>query len=70
MPQLPTASQSGQDLTAHAKAALILDSENDLKSLDRDLRDIEALEKRGIAGAGRLPGEGDVICMHVPANVS
>ncbi|KAK9894232.1 hypothetical protein P389DRAFT_181618 [Cystobasidium minutum MCA 4210] len=55
VPQLPTSSaQDGNDLTPAAKAALILDSEQDLKNLDRELREIDTLEKRGMAGAGRL----------------
>jgi len=56
VPQLPTSTQAGNGLTPSAKAALILDSENDLRDLDRQLREIETLDKRGIAGAGKLQG--------------
>lgn len=56
VPHLPTSSQAGSDLTPSAKAALILDSESDLRNLDRELREIETLDKRGTAGAGKLQG--------------
>lgn len=56
MPQLPTSPQSGHDLTPSAKAALILDMEGDFRNLDRELREIEILEKRGAVGAGKLQG--------------
>ena len=47
---------AGHDMTPHAKAALILDAEQDIRTLERELREIELLEKRGAAGAGRLAG--------------
>lgn len=56
VPQLPSGAQSGNDLTPSAKAALILDAEHDIRNLDRELREIDTLEKRGIAGAGKLQG--------------
>lgn len=56
VPQLPTSSQAGSDQTPSVKAALILDSESDLRDLDRQLREIETLDKRGTAGAGKLQG--------------
>jgi hypothetical protein len=56
VPHLPTSPQAGSDLSPSAKAALILDSENDLRNLDRELREIETLDKRGTAGAGKLQG--------------
>lgn len=62
VPQLSAAaSQSndalaGEDLGSHAKAALILDAEQDIRTFERELRDIDILEKRGAAGAGKLAG--------------
>jgi len=37
--------------------ALLSEMEKDIRSADRDLREIDALEKRGVAGAGKLAGE-------------
>jgi hypothetical protein len=37
--------------------AFLSEMESDIRSADRDLRDIDALEKRGVTGAGRLVGE-------------
>ena len=49
-------SSAGHDLTPHAKAALVLDAEQDMRALERELREIDVLEKQGAAGAGRLAG--------------
>lgn len=49
-------SRDGHDMTPHAKAALLLDAEQEIRALERDLREIEILEKRGAAGAGKLAG--------------
>lgn len=63
VPQMTPAMQAaavssiaGHDMTPHAKAALILDAEHDIRTLERELREIESLEKRGAAGSGRLAG--------------
>ena len=62
VPQLSAAAShtdnalSGEELGPHAKAALILDAEQDIRSFERELRDIDILEKRGAAGAGKLAG--------------
>ena len=37
--------------------ALLAEMEPEIKSADRDLRDIDVLEKRGVLAAGKLPGE-------------
>lgn len=61
VPQLPTAalyaSTAGSDLSIHAKASLVLEAEQEIRTIERELREIETLEKRGVAGAGRLAGE-------------
>jgi len=55
VPQLPLSIQPVEsDLTPHTKAALILEAEHDIKTLERELREIELLDKRGVAGAGKL----------------
>ena len=37
--------------------AFLSDMEGDIRGADRDLREIDALEKRGVTGAGKLVGE-------------
>ena len=65
-PQLPLlqpaqiqelAQQEGSRLSGQAKAILVLEAEDDLKTLERELREIDILNKRGLAGAGKLAGE-------------
>ena len=41
---------------AEVKAALVLEAEADVRATERDLRELEALDKRGLAGAGTLAG--------------
>ena len=36
--------------------ALLTEMEPEIRSADRDLREIDVLEKRGVLGAGRLAG--------------
>jgi hypothetical protein len=36
--------------------ALLSEMEMDIRAADRDLRDIDALEKRGVTSAGKLTG--------------
>jgi len=58
IPQLPSAAiqanSAGNDLSARAKASLVLEAEHDIRTIERELREIDTLEKRGIAGAGTL----------------
>ena len=42
--------------TAEVKAALVLEAEADIRATERDLRELEALDKRGLAAAGSLAG--------------
>ncbi|GAA5912732.1 hypothetical protein JCM5296_006553 [Sporobolomyces johnsonii] len=48
------ASPSTDEVTPQAKVSLILEAEHEIRSLERDLREIEALEGRGVVEAGRL----------------
>lgn len=61
IPQLPSAAiqanSAGNDLSARAKASLVLEAEHDIRTIERELREIDTLEKRGIAGAGTLAGK-------------
>lgn len=45
---------SASELTPLAKIALILECENEIKTLERELREVEVLEQRGVVGAGDL----------------
>lgn len=44
-------------LPPQVKAAMVLETRSDLLDAERGLREIEVLEKRGVAGAGTLEGE-------------
>ncbi|GAA5959457.1 hypothetical protein JCM21900_003762 [Sporobolomyces salmonicolor] len=48
------ASPSVDEVTPQAKVSLILEAEHEIRSLERDLREIEALEARGVVEAGKL----------------
>lgn len=43
-------------MTPEELDAFLSEMEPDIKSADRDLREIDVLEKRGILGAGKLSG--------------
>lgn len=55
-PPAPQSSLTGADLTPGAKVTLILEAEQEIRALERDLRDIETLAERDVVGAGRLAG--------------
>lgn len=48
--------QPADVLPPQAKAAMVLEARGDLLDAERGLREIEMLEKRGVAGAGTLEG--------------
>lgn len=37
--------------------AFLTEMESDIRAADRDMIEIEALEKKGVTGAGKLPGQ-------------
>jgi hypothetical protein len=37
--------------------AFLSEMEGEIRAADRDLREVDALEKRGVTGAGKLVGE-------------
>lgn len=39
------------------RAALILESEPEIRQLERELREVQLLDERGVVGAGKLGGE-------------
>ncbi|PFH50264.1 hypothetical protein AMATHDRAFT_123746, partial [Amanita thiersii Skay4041] len=43
------------NLTPEEFDALLIEMEPDIRAADRDMREIEMLEKKGVIGAGRLP---------------
>ena len=48
-----------------------MEAENEIKALERELREIEALEQRGVVGAGKLEGKLLLlICDVLPVNLS
>ncbi|KAI5480796.1 hypothetical protein MNV49_007206 [Pseudohyphozyma bogoriensis] len=50
----PVSGQEGDALTPQAKVALILESENEIRQLERELREVDTLDQRGVVGAGKL----------------
>lgn len=36
--------------------AFLVEMEPEIRAADRDMREIEMLEKKGVTGAGKLPG--------------
>ena len=43
-------------MTSEEFEALLQEMEPDIRAADRDMREIEMLEKKGVTGAGRLKG--------------
>lgn len=54
---LPMNLLDSNEMPIEAKVSLILEAENEIKTLERDLREIEVLNQRGVVEAGKLPGE-------------
>lgn len=50
-------SEGRTTLTPQAQMTLLLEAEQDLRDLERDLRQCQTYEERGVAGAGTLAGE-------------
>lgn len=48
---------SYEELSPSEFEVLVKELEPDIRSADRDLREIQALDKRGVAGSGKLVGE-------------
>lgn len=51
----------GTTMTPQTQVALLLEAEQDLRDLERDLRQCQTLDERGVAGAGKLAGENCVV---------
>lgn len=43
----------------------LAEMEPDIRGADRDMREIEALEKKGVTGAGKLAGSFQRVGLHV-----
>ncbi len=52
---------SYEELSSSEFEVLLKELEPDIRSADRDLREIQTLDKRGVSGSGRLTGELDTI---------
>ncbi|GAA5868826.1 hypothetical protein JCM8547_002840 [Rhodosporidiobolus lusitaniae] len=48
------AGSSSADVTPQAKVSLILEAENEIRALEKELREIAVLDERGVVGAGKL----------------
>ncbi|THH06558.1 hypothetical protein EW146_g9577 [Bondarzewia mesenterica] len=55
---LPTAAATPayQNMSPSELDAFLAELEPDIRAADRDMREIDALEKKGVTGAGKLPG--------------
>ncbi|GAA5954383.1 hypothetical protein JCM3765_004443 [Sporobolomyces pararoseus] len=51
---LPVNLPNSNEMSVEAKVALVLEAENEIKILERDLREIETLNQRGVVEAGKL----------------
>ncbi|GAA6003244.1 hypothetical protein JCM10207_001822 [Rhodosporidiobolus poonsookiae] len=51
---LAPSSPDGTDVSPHAKVALILECENEIRTLECELRELGVLDERGVVGAGKL----------------
>lgn len=49
-------------LTTQEQILLVVDAEKDMRTLERMLLECEALDRRGVAGAGKMAGEFAVYC--------
>ncbi|GAA5896672.1 hypothetical protein JCM6882_005756 [Rhodosporidiobolus microsporus] len=54
IPPGSSSSSGGEDVTPQAKVSLILEAENEIRTLERELREIQVLDERGVVGAGKL----------------
>lgn len=45
------------ELPPSTKLMMVLEAEQELRQLERELREIDALDSRGVVGAGELEGE-------------
>jgi hypothetical protein len=54
---LPGPMPSYEDMTPAELEAFLAEMELDIRAADRDMREIEMLEKKGVTGAGKLIGE-------------
>ncbi|KAK4703619.1 hypothetical protein P7C70_g2597, partial [Phenoliferia sp. Uapishka_3] len=50
----PAPSLALEEMSPQAKVALILESEGEIRQLERELREVETLEHRGVVGSGNL----------------
>lgn len=56
-PALPSAPlEPDAPSSSASKLALVLEAEHDLRTLERDLRELAVLDERGVVGAGQLAG--------------
>jgi hypothetical protein len=54
---IPSASPAYENMSAAELEAFLAEMEPDIRAADRDMTEIEMLEKKGVTGAGNLAGE-------------
>lgn len=45
-----------ENMSSSELEAFLTEMENDIRAADRDMREIDVLEKKGVTGAGKLAG--------------
>lgn len=58
----PPSTESGSPASHAAQLALVLEAEHDLRTVDRELREVQVLDERDVAGAGKLGGASGSSC--------
>jgi hypothetical protein len=53
---LPVVPPSYENMSPSELEAFLAEMEPDIRAAEHDIREIEALEKKGVTGAGKLPG--------------
>lgn len=53
---VPSEAPSYENMSSSELEAFLTEMEPDIRAADRDMREIEMLEKKGVTGAGKLPG--------------
>ena len=65
----PDAAPSYDDMSDSEFDAFLKETGPELRAADRDLREIQALDQRGVAGAGKLLGQALSVSTLTPLNI-
>lgn len=57
-------------MSASELEAFLVEMEPDIRAAERDMQEIEALEKKGVTGAGKLGGDHQLFCFRTVSNLN